>query len=282
MPDAGGVEALVDRMVDAAVAEWPDHGIERAAFRAHLVAVLGRDLEAGDAMSAVRVGDLYLAYGCCLGRPAAVKAFATRYLARVRDYVRRFERVAVSADEVRRELEDILPLGRNGSGPRLAAYRGRGPLEHFVAAAARNVARTLLRRDGRISMRYADDDDPDAQAAPPGRGSKDFVASRYKAVIRDAVRIALRSLDRRQRMIVRLHLSRGVTLTHIARMLQVHQSTVSRALDGALEQLHSEIRRQLREVHGLSDTEMKSIVRDVRSMVDLSLSRILQDTQADR
>ena len=132
---------------------WPNGritAIERAAFRAHLVAVLGRDLEAGDAMSAVRVGDLYLAYGCCLGRPAAVKAFATRYLARVRDYVRRFERVAVSADEVRRELEDILLLGRNGSGPRLAAYRGRGPLEHFVAAAARNVARTLLRRDGRI------------------------------------------------------------------------------------------------------------------------------------
>jgi RNA polymerase sigma-70 factor len=280
MPDAGGVEALVDRMVDTAVAEWPDLGIERAAFRAHLVTVLGRDPEALDAASTVRVGDLYLAYGCCLGRPAAVKAFATRYLPRVRDYVRRFERVVVSADEVRRELEDILLLGRNGSGPRLAAYRGRGPLEHFVAAAARNVARTLLRRDGRISMRYADD--PDAEAAPPGRGSKDFVASRYKAVIRDAVRIALRSLDRRQRMIVRLHLSRGVTLTHIARMLQVHQSTVSRALEGALEHLHSEIRRQLREVHGLSDTEMKSIVRDVRSMVDLSLSRILQDTQADR
>src|SRR5450432_2428774 len=267
------LEGLVERMVSEAEAEWPQLAVERESFKAHLSTVLGL---ASDA-SSLRVADLYLAYGCQSGDALAVKAFAEKYMPRVALYLHRFARV-VSVDDVRRELEDILLLGRNGSRPRLAAYQGRGPLENFVAVAALNVARTLLR--GRKTA-VSPAEDPASTPSPTVDATKGVVASRYDSIVREAVRAALKSLDRRQRMIVRLHLARGVTLTQIGRMLKVHQSTVSRALEGALDHLHVEIRRELREVHGLSDMEMDSIVRDVRSVVQLSLSRILQDTDTD-
>ena len=106
------------------------------------------------------------------------------------------------------------------------------------------------------------------------------MAARYEAVVREALRVALLSLDRRQRIIVRLHLVQGVTLTQIGKMLKVNQSTVSRALAGAVEAIQKEIRRQLRESEGMNESEMQSVVRDVRNRINLNLSRMLRSTNA--
>jgi hypothetical protein len=66
-----------------------------------------------------------------------------------------------------------------------------------------------------------------------------------------------------------------VSLTQIARILGVHQSTVSRDLDAALHLLQRSVRSRLRDDYGLDENEVKSIMRDVRSKLDLSLSRLL-------
>ena len=209
--------------------------------------------------------------------PAAVAMFARTYLAAIDDDLKRFRAAGVLADDVRRELEDTLLLGQGGSRPRIAQYEGRGPLRRFVATAARNAALSLLRH--RSHKANVDVDAIGSQLASPLESPR-RLASNHDAAVRDALRACLSALDRRQRIIVRLHLSQGVALTQIARMLGVHQSTVSRALDGALHQLYAGIRRELREVHGLEGAEVESVVRDVRSNLDLSLSRVLRDTGA--
>jgi RNA polymerase sigma factor (sigma-70 family) len=147
-----------------------------------------------------------------------------------------------------------------------------------VAAVARNVALTLLRSERRL--RHVVDID---RLALPANGTDEpgrYASGRYEAVVRDAVRSSLATLDRRQRTTVRLHLAKGVTFTQIARMLHVHQSTVSRSFDAAMLKLHADVRRQLR-IHGLGDAELESVIRDVRSHIDLSISQLLRDTDTD-
>jgi RNA polymerase sigma-70 factor (ECF subfamily) len=154
-------------------------------------------------------------------------------------------------------------------------YAGRGPLDRFVATAARNIVLTMLR-----SKMREDSDDWESLASrlsSPAHSSH-IVAATYGTAIRDALLNALTRLDRRQRTIVRLHLLQGLTHTQIARMLRVHQSTVSRGFDAAVRVLNSEIRRQLRDLYGMREPEMQSIIGDVRSHLDLSLSRVLKDT----
>lgn len=225
-------------------------------------------------VGSIHLRDLYLAHACACGIPGAIAIFAATYLSKVPAYLRQLHCKIQVADEVRRELEDRLLFSRAEALPRIAQYEGGGPLDAFVSTAARRAALSLLRAGGRQS------DVVDAVAVPPAVGAGELsplVRGRYEAVVREAFRASLAAIDQRQRTIVRLHVSKGISLTLIATMLHIHQSTVSRSFDAALRKLRFELRRQLQQ-RGVSAREAESIVRDVRGHLDLSLSRLLRDT----
>jgi RNA polymerase sigma-70 factor, ECF subfamily len=270
--------AAVDRAILGAERAWPAFRVPPETFRKHLLAILeGAGSDAAQTMENLHASDLYLAHACALGVPAAIEAFAATHLASVGQHVHGYE--DVSADAVRRELEDTLILGKSELGPRIAKYEGRGPLGAFVKRAAQYAAATLRRRAAAQREVEWIDELASVICSPP-ESTKRVVVSRYSAVIQEAVLAALWTLDRRQRMVVRLHLTEGVALTRIAKMFNVNQSTVSRWLQAAIDHLYAEIRRAVRDAHGVDGSELESIVRDVRSQVDLSLSRILRDTRA--
>jgi RNA polymerase sigma-70 factor, ECF subfamily len=277
MVEAAELSLTLEKLTDAAEAAWPMFQVDRKAFQQCLLSCIDRKgTEAVDALLKIHATDLYLACGCALGLDAARCQFAEKYLSRIDSYLKRFQDSAIRPDDVRREVEDTLLFGRKDSRARIGQYSGRGPLENFVATAARNAALTLLR-----AQKHGASDEFNAlasQLVSPPEGSESFVAARYEAVVRDALRDALVRLDRRQRTIVRLHLVQGVSQTQIARMLKVNQSTVSRSLDQAVQEIYRQIRSRLRELEGMNESEMQSIIRDVRSRIDLSLSRILRST----
>ncbi len=261
--------------VTSAEAEWGSFWVERAVFADRLRALATKSDDPSAALAKVHVADLYLAHGCLLGVAGAVKAFASKYLERIDHYLQRFHGMKTLRDDVRRLLEDHLLIARGDGPPRIGMYEGRGPLESFVARTACRIALSLLRR-----MRAEPSSDIDSLATPPSappEATRSLVRARYEVLIRDAVRASVAALDRRQRTILRLHLSKGVSFTQIARMLNVHQTTVSRRFETTLRQLHGDVRRRLRG-KGLGDAEMDSIIRDVRSQIDLSLSRDFRDT----
>jgi RNA polymerase sigma-70 factor (ECF subfamily) len=267
-----------DHGIDAAEAVWPTCALDRDTFKEHVLSILAR--AGGDPiaqLSTLHLTDLYLAQACFHRRERAVQLFASRFLGRVEQYIGRLQ-ASVAVDDVRRELEDTLLVGRDGAPPRLGQYTGRGPLVAFVASAARRVALTLVRRRRVAVPRQLESVTSQLRVES---ATKPVVASRYEGAIRDAIRDSLSVLDPRGRTIVRLHLYEGISLTQIARMLRVHQSTISRSLDAALKRLYCEVRRRLREAHGLNEAEIRSIVSDLQSHVDLSLSRILQSTKTN-
>jgi RNA polymerase sigma-70 factor (ECF subfamily) len=274
------LQELLDRLSEAAEQSWPTFRVERSVFQERLLAAV--DLEADDALDALdalHAPDLYLAVACAASLGPALSEFAARYLSRVDAHLGRLRNAPIRPEDVRRDLEDTMLFGREGGVARIGQYTGRGPLDRFVGAAARNIAFSMLRKKTK-----EDSGDWDALAsrlsAPP-HGESTVARASYGDAIREALLNALGRLDRRQRTIVRLHLLKGVPLTQVGRMLRVHQSTVSRDFAAAMRVLYAEIRRQFRDLHGVRETEMKSIIRDVRSQLDLSLARVLRDTTGE-
>jgi len=274
------IQPMIEQLTDAAEAEWPVFRIDRAAFARRLMTAIGEQTaDSATTLRKIHGADLYLAFACELGIPAALTAFAATYLASTDTYLKQFRNSSVRAEDVRSELEDTLLFGRKSPPGRIGQYQGRAPLRNFVARAARNAALTMLRSERR---HVANDFDTLAsQLAAPPAGSASIVAARYEDAVRDAVRNALVALGLRQRTIVRLHLLRGIPQTQIARMLKVHQTTVSRTFEAALHVIYDEIRRQLRELYGMTDSEMQSIIHDVRGRIELTWSRILSGTQSN-
>jgi RNA polymerase sigma-70 factor, ECF subfamily len=238
--------------------------------------VEGEPLDAASAFG-LHVDDLYLAYGCAVGEPRARQTFATIHLGVVDERLRRFRFGSSDAEEVRRKVEDLLLFGREGGPPRIAQYKGRGPLRAFVAAVAVNVARSWLRTQQH--RRDVELDDVTSALLRPPDESREAASPEYSELLREALRATVALLEQRQRTIVRLHLTRGVPQVKIAKMLGVNQSTVSRTLEAALYSLQTGIRRRLQE-RGLRDDEITSIVRDVRHAIDISLSRVLAASEA--
>jgi hypothetical protein len=70
-------------------------------------------------------------------------------------------------------------------------------------------------------------------------------------------------------------------MQQIADWYQVNQSTVSRWIARALEDLHHEIRRILRQSCQLPVSEVESLIRAVRSRVEVSLPGLFGATATD-
>jgi RNA polymerase sigma-70 factor len=277
---AQAIDLLLGELTDAAEAQWSDFRLDRSAFAKRLMAAVeDEDGDPAVMLRRVHVVDLYLAFACEQRIPAALGAFAAMYLSSTDQYLRPLGNSGVRAEDVRRELEDTLLFGRTKAPSRIGQYRGHGPLRSFVTTVARNIALTMLRprRENLIS----DFTGLASQLSAPIESLRGNSTARYETIVHDAVRSALLALDRRQRTIVRLHLVRGATFTQIGRMLKVHQSTVSRSFEAALRTLYARIRHDLRDLHGLSDSEMRSIIRDVRSRIDVTWSRISREVRRD-
>jgi RNA polymerase sigma-70 factor, ECF subfamily len=268
---------LLAGLCDEAEAAWPEFRVPRHTFLAKLQAIV----PAAEAPSLNRPEichvDLYLAVACATGNPAAITAFTCRHTARLQDYLRRFSDSSDLIDEVRAKLEDKLLLSEGGFLPRIAQYEGRGPLGSWVTVAAKRCLLSILRARGRAPRTDPIEGLWDLWSTVPS--SAHSQSQQYAATIKESLRQAIHSLTVRERTILRLSIIENVSLSQIARMLSINQSTVSRAFHGSLDKVNEEVRNRLKALHGMQDSEIESVVRDLRSRADLSLSRMFADTE---
>jgi RNA polymerase sigma-70 factor (ECF subfamily) len=269
-------EALLAGMCDEAEAAWPEFRVERPLFMQRLREVVAESAVVPSASSGVHHVDLYLAFACSLGERAAITAFTRRYLSRMDQYLRRFANSSALFDEVRTTLEDKLLFSvANEGARRIRQYTGRGPLEAWVAMAAQRTMLSMLRARGAAPGMDSTTGLYElwAEAYELGREQ----SQRYAESIKEILRHVIRSLPVRQRTILRLSIVEDVSLSQIARMLKVNQSTISRAFHASLEKVNEEVRTRLKQLHGMRDSEVDSIVRELQSRIDLSLSGVFAD-----
>ena len=245
-------------------AAHPDLEVELDAFAAHLGA------RCGTLPGEAALLDLHLAFATARQLPAAVLRFERDILPGATAALRAMRVAEAAIEEALQRVREKLVVG--DGRPRLLAYRGEGRLRAWVRVVA--VREELMARRGRVDVPLCDAvlaaiPDPNDD---PGLG---YARQHYRDELRTALASAVDLLTPRDRTLLRYSLVDGLALPEIASIYRTHKATISRWLARARGALWDGTRAKLASRLGESSEELASVIRAVRTGLDLSLDRLL-------
>jgi RNA polymerase sigma-70 factor (ECF subfamily) len=226
----------------------------------------------------LRVDELALARACAAGSNSAWEVFLTRYREKLYLSALRIAR----EDSAARELADTLYADLYGTSTRegqrvskLASYTGRGSLEGWLRTVLAQEYVNRYRRTKRlVSLDEESEEGVQFQAPEP-----EAVAPADHRLAQ-ATDEALAFLSGEDRMVLSAYYLDGRTLAEIARMLGVHESTISRKVDKLAKSLRKQIVAVLTR-RGMSRRQAEEAMEvDVRDLqVDIR-RRLAQESSA--
>ena len=224
----------------------------------------------------LRVDELALARACAAGHNSAWEIFLTRYREKLYQSALRIAR----EDSAARELADGLYADLYGTNTRdgrrvskLASYTGRGSLEGWLRTVLAQEYVNRYRRTKRL-VSLDEEAEEGAQFSAPDLEPAHSADPR----LAQATDEVLAFLSAEDRMVLSAYYLDGRTLAEIARMLGVHESTISRKLDKLAKALRKQILSGLGR-RGMSRRQAEEALEvDVRDMqVDIRRS-LAQDS----
>jgi len=237
---------------------------------AEAVAYVEAAIAAGAAPA--HAGDLALAFAVASGDADAARKLDELCAGEIAAAARAIDPDRAFVDEVCQRTRVRLVVG-DGAPPRIAGYRGSGPLRAWVAIAAQRIALNA-KRDAKPGAAASDDvlaDLVDREPDPELRHLKEL----YRAEFREALTAALGGLGDRARAVLRLRFVDGLELAQIGRLYRVHESTASRWISGALDDVAAATRKHLVSRLAVTPGTADSVARMVQSGLDLSIARLL-------
>ena len=274
--------SAVERIVDDLLEELCEKGscekigLARDSFSAILIEVGSKhvpasatDSETRSFFLSLRVDELALARACAAGNNYAWEIFLTRFREKLYQSALRIAR----EDSAARDLADTLYADLYGTSTRegqrvskLASYTGRGSLEGWLRTVLAQEYVNRYRRTRRLVSLDEESEDgvqfcaPEAESPIPA-----------DARLSQATDEALASLAAEDRLVLSAYYLDGRTLAEIARMLGVHESTISRKLDKLAKSLRKLIlaglgRRGMsrRQAEEALETDVRDLQLDIR------------------
>ena len=187
----------------------------------------------------LRVDELALARACAAGSNPAWEIFLTRY--REKLYLSALR--IVREDSAARELADALYADLYGTNTRegqrvskLASYTGRGSLEGWLRTVLSQEYVNRYRRTKRL-VSLDEESEEGVQFRAPDPEPVAPVDQRLAQATDEALAVLLGE----DRMVLSAYYLDGRTLAEIARMLGVHESTISRKVDKLAKTLRKQI-----------------------------------------
>ena len=266
--DPERLQQTLERLVAAAEKAWPALSLTAEDFVPYLAQ---RVPEATiEALEQMHVPDLWLACACTRGDANAIEAFTKSYLSPI--FPLPGDLKSLSGD-VEQMASVKLLVAEEGQVPRIADYSARGDLGSWLSVVTLRIALMLLRRkkreiplgDEAALSRLAGSADPEVL----------HLKERYRAEFAQAFQDALGTLQPRERNVLRQHYIDRLPMEQVARVYRVHRITVVRWVERAREKLARETRKSLVARLGLKGGELESIMRLIRSQVDVSLRTYL-------
>ena len=251
-------------------------GLTREAFAVILCEVGAKQTSAGVPESEIRifflslrVDELALARACAAGNNTAWEMFLTRFREKLYLSALRIAR----EDSAARELADTLYADLYGTSTRegqrvskLSSYTGRGSLEGWLRTVIAQEYVNRYRRTKRlVSLEEEEEEGVQFQApeAPP--------VTPADARLARATDDALAFLSAEDRMVLSAYYLDGRTLAEIARLLGVHESTISRKLDKLAKALRKQILAELvrggmsrRQAEEALEVDVRDLQVDIR------------------
>jgi RNA polymerase sigma-70 factor (ECF subfamily) len=272
-PDLG---AKLLAIVTQARATYPELNIEDEVFIRALADRLGEEPSLA-ALTALHGDDLFLACACGLGDPAAINEFERRFLGPTAiGAITRVTSAPAVVAEVRQLLRVKLFVQDGASRPKIVDYSGRGPLQAWVRTAAVRTTLNLVSRQP-ADAAGAEPSEPLLGVPDP---ETDYLKSQYRPEFERAFRTALETLSGEQRLYLRFHYVDRLTMTQIAGLRRVHESTISRKLLAARDQLLAETRRALSLQLRIGEGDVDSMIGEVISRANITLSALFHSVPA--
>jgi RNA polymerase sigma-70 factor, ECF subfamily len=248
---------------------WPQVALDERKFSAWV-----ETAAVGDTELVAFGSDLYLAAACVVREPAALATFDREFVQRLG--IGAVGRVALEeheADELRQQVRVRLLIGDE---PRIAGYRGHGPLQAWVRVAAARLAFELKRAPQRKSddtsmlERLANADvDPELAAAK----------AQHRDLFAGALEEGFANLTSREKTLLRMYFLDGMNIDQISLVFRVHRATVARWLVRIRKQMLDHLcSRMAVDLRGTA-SEVNSLVHLVRSDIELSVRRLLAGSQ---
>lgn len=263
---AGAPDDHVTTALTTARAAWPDVALADERFVERAAAVDARAL-------AAHAADLFLAWACGDGDPAALRHFDDEVLRPAAAAVRSIDPSPAFADEVRQRVRERLLVGEGT--PQILQYAGRGALRAWVGVTTVRAA-LMLRRSTRRQREVPEDEWAGALAlATTGNPELELLKRQHAAAFGAALRDAAVGLEPRLRAVLAMHFVEDLTIDQIGAAYAVHRATAARWIQRARELLFEGTRARLIERLQLSPTEVDRITALVQSQVDVSLSQLL-------
>ena len=258
-------------------------GLSREQFVAILSQIAAKYLPSGaspqetaELFASLRVEELALARACAAGQERAWEVFMSRYREKLYDIAAYIAKESSAARELADSLYGDLYGTTTRDGQRiskLASYTGRGSLEGWLRTVMAQEFVNRYRRQRRlVSLDEECEDGAQFAATEPAPATS--VDPRVEAATDEA----LSTLPAEERFILASYYLDDRTLAEIARMLAVHESTISRKLDKLAKSLRKQILASL-ERKGMSRRQAEEALEvDVRDLRLRIRNRIAQES----
>jgi RNA polymerase sigma-70 factor (ECF subfamily) len=239
-------------------------------------------------LRALQLPDLALAQACALGREAAWQQFLTRFRAPLRQAA-----IAITgssslgedlADSLYAELFGLSERAGERRSP-LASYTGRGSLMGWLRATLAQRHVDHHRRTWRESPLPEPGTAPEPAAAPSEAAAEPTQLTRLS----HALQQVLQQLAPEDRFLLASYFLDQHTLLEIARLLRVHEATISRKLKRLTTDIHKQLLKQL-QAAGLSHraaeeamfTDPRDLTLNLRTLLQTSSPAAFQVQQANQ
>jgi RNA polymerase sigma-70 factor (ECF subfamily) len=223
----------------------------------------------------LRVDDLVLARACARGNERAWE----RFLAVYRQPLTRAAIAVAGNETLGRELADQLYAELYGLNLRegqrrcpLLSYRGRGSLMGWL--------RTTLAQRHVDHYRRTRREEPIEEIDVPAPVPPPQTPAREISLLERAIARAVSSCEAEERYLLAAYYLDGQTLLQIARVLGVHEATVSRKLRRAEKEIRKQVLKHL-ERSGLSRRAAEETMGADARDVDVDLKNLLQNSQSE-
>ncbi|MGO8757523.1 MAG: RNA polymerase sigma factor [Terracidiphilus sp.] len=225
------------------------------------------------------LNDLVLARACAKGNERAWEHFIAIH----RQPLIRAATAITGSETLGRELADQLYGELYGMTERdgerrcpLLSYRGRGSLLGWLRTTLAQRHVDHLRRNRRLKPL----DDPMEEMDAPAPDPAPETPAAELSLLEQAVKEAVETRDAEERYLLAAYYLDGQTLLQIARVLGVHEATVSRKLKRAAEDTRKQVVRNL-ERCGLSRRAAKEALGADPRDLSLNLKKLLQQSQTE-
>jgi RNA polymerase sigma-70 factor (ECF subfamily) len=265
--------AELELLAQEAAARWSGAFlVEPHTFAAYLTARAAPGAQAA-AGAQCHAADLYLACGCTLGIPEAVRIFEAMLGAEIAVALGHMQLQPAAIDEVSQTTREKLLVGGTGRAPRIAEYSGRGTLRGWTRVVITRTALNALRdRKREVPLEAAL---LDLRATETGDPELSCLRDRFGAAVDRALERAMRSLTPDERVLLRQRFIDGLTAEQLARFHRKHRITMIRRINGILRALRARTEALLANEVGCGHSTAVSIVNLALSQAHLSLRRYL-------